>query len=91
MAGQGRCAGCGRTGAACTIDRHTLGCTKFQELYQANPKAALSSRDEYQRWKREDKAGGRLQRRDVALVATRKLRSEQATRFARLPDILEDE
>ncbi len=91
MAGPGRCAGCGRTGAACTIGRHTLACEEFQALYRRNPEAALSPREEYQRWECEDKAAGRLQRRDTALAATRQLRSEQATRFARLPDILEDE
>lgn len=88
MASPGRCAGCGKTGSACRIDRHSLECVLFQKLFAENPAAALSAVAEYARWAQRDKASGRLERRDAGLAVSRSARAVQAERFARLPDIL---
>jgi hypothetical protein len=90
MAGQGRCAGCGKTGNAARIDRHSLDCGKFQALYTQGS-GVLTAQAEYTRWAVHDKAAGRLERRDTALASASGARARQNARFAQLPDILADE
>jgi hypothetical protein len=77
---QGRCAGCGETDVSCKkINAHVLECPEYKALYKADPDRALSPREEYQRWLRED---GKLQDKMVRVQA----RSERAEAHREIND-----
>jgi hypothetical protein len=77
---QGRCAGCGETSASCKkINAHVLECPEYKALYKADPSKALSPREEYARWLRED---GKLLEKADRVVA----RAQRAEDHRRIND-----
>ena len=88
---QGRCAGCGGTGSVKAVQRHIMGCAAYARLYQEDKARALSPEEEYARWQAGGKQAASTERREQAIDRNAHTRLRQARRFARLPDILEDE
>lgn len=86
----GRCAGCGKTGSACKVNGHILTCEKWLALYQSDPSKALDAAAEHIRWKAEDQANERTERREAIAVTGEAARAASLDRF-KFRDILEDE
>jgi len=88
---QGRCAGCGQSGSVKAVQSHIMGCAAYARLYQEDKDKALSPGEEYVRWQAEGKRAASTEIRGAAIGRNEARRLQQADRFARLPDILEDE
>lgn len=86
----GRCAGCGKTGSACKINTHILTCEKWLALYQSDRARALDAAAEHIRWKEQDQAAERTERREAVAVQGEAARAASLSRFS-YRDILEDE
>lgn len=89
MREQGRCAGCQETGELKTIVHHVLTCAKWAAVYRADPDAALSPAQEYERWAREERGSERQADLDRRVADTQLRRRQSVDRF-RKPDPLED-
>jgi hypothetical protein len=80
------------TGAPRKISTHQMNCPPFAAMYAAGP--VLGPEAEYARFAAESKDSGGSVRKDriaAAMQATLNLRTAANQRFARLPDVLEDE
>lgn len=87
----GRCAGCGKSGTVKAVQSHIMSCAAFAALYKADKTRALSPAEEYVRWQAEGKRAASMEMRGASKGRNEARRQQQAGRFARLPDILEDE
>lgn len=91
----GRCAGCERTGPATKIAVHILSCPRYAALYRQDPARCLDPAGEYERHRRdENTAETHARDRDKRLAdkyaVTASAAAEQAARFVKPRDILDD-
>jgi hypothetical protein len=86
---QGRCAGCQLTGELKTVGVHVIKCAKWAELYRKDPAAALSPKDEYERWRDSERAAEHRADLEDRIADTQRRRAASVARFQVL-DPLED-
>lgn len=87
MAESGRCV-CGKTGNVVAVRKHVLRCPEYIAAFKAG--TALDPADEYKRYQEGGKAAERQERVAAMRDEHSTRRAQQAARFAKLPDPLED-
>jgi hypothetical protein len=89
MRAQGRCAGCKVTGELPAVTWHVLSCHDWAALYLKDPAAALPPAQEYERWRRDDRAGEHRAGLEGRIADTQAQQAASVARF-KVADPLED-